>query len=82
MEPFWKKGLVFLNVYGMTESGTGILSLPIGSTTIDTLKEKAGSAGKPMIFAQVRIVDDDGNDVRPGEPGELLVKSGMLFTGY
>ena len=82
MEPYWHKGLVFLNVYGMTESGTGILSLPVGSTTIDTLKEKTGTAGKPMIFTQLRIVDDDGNDIPDGEAGELLIKSAMLFSGY
>ena len=82
MEPYWHKGLVFLNVYGMTESGTGVLSLPIGSTTIDTLKERIGTVGKPMTFTQLRIVDEQGNDLPDNEPGELLIKSAMLFSGY
>ncbi|TAI66969.1 hypothetical protein CWO89_05270 [Bradyrhizobium sp. Leo170] len=32
--------------------------------------------------AEVRVVDDDGNDVVDGEPGELLVRGPNLFVGY
>lgn len=82
MERYWEKNLIFLNVFGMTESGTGILSFPVGSTTKELLIEKAGSAGKPMSFVELRIVDEAGNDVPEGENGELLIHSAQLFSGY
>ena len=50
---------------------------------------KIGSIGKPArhprfdeTFVEVRIVDDDGRDVRPGEVGELLVKAPIMMLGY
>lgn len=79
---YLKKGLKFINAYGMTESGTSVLSMPLGSADIDTIRKKAGSAGKPMLFTSLRIIDDNGMDVRDGESGELLVKNEMLFSGY
>lgn len=35
-----------------------------------------------MPMTEVRIVDDDGHDVKPGEPGEAWVRSPMVFKGY
>ena len=29
-----------------------------------------------------RTVDDDGNDVKPGSPGEILLKGPIIFNGY
>lgn len=78
---YLKKGLKFIDAYGMTESGTSILSMPLGSS-IDTIKSKASSAGKPMLFTSLRIVDEFARDVAVGQSGELLVKSAMLFSGY
>ncbi|KIW02237.1 uncharacterized protein PV09_06390 [Verruconis gallopava] len=68
-------GVVVLNGYGMSEG------------TISSLKEcrsaeKPGSVGKPQAGHQVRIVDDDYNDVMPGEQGECLVKGPTIFMGY
>ena len=78
---YLNKGLKFIDAYGMTESGTSILSMPLGSS-LDTIKAKAGSAGKPMLFTTLRIVDEAGQDVSVGQSGELLVKGAMLFSGY
>lgn len=78
---YTNKGLKFIDAYGMTESGTSILSIPLG-TPMETIKAKAGSAGKAMLFSTLRIVDEDGNDVPQGVHGELLVKGEMLFSGY
>lgn len=82
MEQYWDKGPVFLNGYGMTEAGSGILSFSLGSTTREMLKEKAGSAGRPMHFVELRIVDEEGKDVPDGAAGELLIHSAQMFSGY
>ena len=37
-----------------------------------------GAVGRPLPGTQVRLVDDEGNDVPPGTPGELLFK-GISF---
>jgi crotonobetaine/carnitine-CoA ligase len=42
----------------------------------------SGSVGKPPDFRELRIVDEDGNDVPQGQVGELLVKGQGIFKGY
>ena len=54
---------------------------PIGETVgLDDLK--VGSAGKPPLLADVRISDEAGGDVAPGQTGELLVRGPNVMTGY
>ena len=43
---------------------------------------KIGSAGRPPAFVDVRIVDADGRDVRPGATGELHVRGPNVMAGY
>lgn len=43
---------------------------------------KAGSVGHPWFMNEVRLTDDDGNEVGPGVPGELFARSPMLLGGY
>ncbi len=64
-------------VYGMTEIGAGT-QVPFE----DTHMVGSGSVGKPPEFRQLRIVDEAGNDVPPGQVGELLVKGQGIFKGY
>lgn len=82
MRRYWGKGLPFYNGYGMTEAGPGILALSAGSMSLELATCKAGSVGKPMLFTQLRIVDEDGNDLPVGAEGELLIQSGSMFSGY
>jgi len=44
--------------------------------------EKPGSAGKPSQFARVALFDDYDNEVSVGTPGEICVRSPMVFLGY
>jgi len=64
-------------VFGMTEIGIGT-QVPFE----DAHLVGSGSVGRPPDIRQLRIVDDSGHDVRPGEVGELLVKGQGLFRGY
>lgn len=70
----------FRNAYGSTETGPapgGAGFLPIGVVPDDATMAKTQSS-----LCRVRLVDVDGNDVAPGEPGELLFRGPTLFSGY
>jgi fatty-acyl-CoA synthase len=43
---------------------------------------RLGSAGKPVLNVETRVVDDAMNDVAPGEIGEVVHRSPQLLTGY
>jgi fatty-acyl-CoA synthase len=43
---------------------------------------KAGSAGRPGLNVETRVVDDEMRDVRPGEVGEIVHRSPQLMSGY
>ncbi len=62
--------------YGATESGV--------ITNIEHRKhpEKVQSVGLPIFETEVRILDEQGNDVPPGEVGEIYFKSPTRFGGY
>ncbi len=63
--------------YGLSEAtGPGCVHLGIEN------ERKVGSIGKAGYNWQVRIVDDKGRDVVPGQVGELIVKGGGVMKGY
>lgn len=47
----------------------------------DSLR-KLGSVGKPIPTLQYRVVDDDMNDVEPGQVGEILYRGPNMMSGY
>jgi long-chain acyl-CoA synthetase len=63
-----------VNWYGLMEVGS---TMNFG----DDLRANPAAIGRPTEGAEARIVDADGNDVAPGEPGELLLRNGP-FEGY
>ena len=63
--------------YGLSESiGPGCVHLGVENT------HKVGAIGKPGYGWQTRIVDERGQDVAPGEVGELIVKGDGVMTCY
>jgi long-chain acyl-CoA synthetase len=64
-----------LEGYGLTETSP-VITLNTPQT------RRAGSVGKPVPGAQVRIVDDSGNTLPGGETGEVLLGGPMVFHGY
>jgi fatty-acyl-CoA synthase len=69
-------GDVLFNTYGATE--TGLVSM----ATPSDLRQAPGSIGKPLPGNEVRLLDDDGREVGPGQVGELYVRNKMLVAGY
>jgi fatty-acyl-CoA synthase len=43
---------------------------------------KPGSAGKPVLNVETRLMDDDGKFVNVGTVGEIVHRSGHVMTGY
>ena len=44
--------------------------------------EKLGSVGKPAPHVQLRIIDEQGDDLPTGETGEVLARGDNIMTGY
>ncbi len=64
-------------VYGLTETcGPACLISP------DEAIARAGSTGKEFFFTEVKVVKEDGTEVEPDEPGEVLVKGPHVMVGY
>ena len=63
--------------FGMTEIGSGMY-VPIEAEDMIG----SGSCGLASPFRETRIVDDNGQDLPPGEIGELLIKGPGIFQGY
>lgn len=62
--------------YGMTECS------PLISATRNDSVEYSGSIGVPVPNTDIRVVDEQGNDVPKGERGELWVKGPQVMQGY
>jgi long-chain acyl-CoA synthetase len=77
-------GNVFGQGYGMSESGPAICHLPKEDHNVLGKPEESRltSAGQPDIGVQVRIVDENNNDVGTGEMGEIIVRSQHLMLRY
>lgn len=45
-------------------------------------QDRPASAGRPVLFTELRVVEADGNDVAPGELGEVVYRSPQLCHGY
>ena len=70
-------GVQIVSVFGQTEMSPVTTSLP-GKDAI----AKIGSVGKPVPTISARIVDEQMNDVRPGEVGEIIYRGPTLMAGY
>lgn len=74
----------FIQMYGMTETTGTVVNL----TAEDHAKALAGrpellqSCGRPSVGAQVRVVDENGDDLPAGQIGELWVYSDTNMLGY
>ena len=70
------KDIRFAQGYAMTET------LRLTSLDLEDSIRKAGSVGKEVFHTHLRIVDDSGHDVPPGEVGEVVVKGPTVFLKY
>lgn len=71
-----KTGTHIAEGYGLTETSPVLCCNPIDGT------EKAGSIGLPLPSTDIKICDDDGNEVAMGEAGELWAKGPQIMKAY
>ncbi len=71
------RGVALQQGYGMTETSPAVLALDR-----EDAGRKAGSAGKPVLHTEIRIVRPDGSDADVGELGELWVRGPNVTPGY
>ncbi|MEU9121520.1 acyl-CoA synthetase [Streptomyces sp. NPDC048506] len=70
-------GLGFYNCFGQSEIGP--LATVLGPDEHDG---RPASCGRPVLFVEARVVDEEGRDVPDGTPGEVVYRSPQLCTGY
>ncbi|TRD21636.1 AMP-binding protein [Palleronia caenipelagi] len=62
--------------YGMSETSPAVSLTPVHEPTF------TGTCGKLCAGTEVRLLDDDGNDVPLGEAGELAIRGPQVMSGY
>lgn len=71
------RGVVLKQGYGLTEVGVNCFAM-----TIEDAVRKAGSVGRPLMFTEARLVDDEGGEVPDNEVGELWFRGPHVCRGY
>lgn len=72
---FYAIGIPMCQGYGLSES-----SPVISSNTLQAIK--FGSSGRLVKYLDIKIVDDNGNELPTGEKGEICVKGDNVMLGY
>jgi acyl-CoA synthetase (AMP-forming)/AMP-acid ligase II len=67
----------FADAYGLTETVSGDTFLDKESTVT-----KLGSVGRPCLYLEVDVWDEDGRALPPGERGEVVLRGPKVFKGY
>jgi long-chain acyl-CoA synthetase len=71
-----KTGCPICEGYGLSETS------PIATSNPVTATEYSGTIGVPVSSTWVKLLDDDGNEVAPGQSGEIAIKGPQVMAGY
>lgn len=77
LDAYEERGIGFTSCYGMTETAPGATMLPVSRS-----QEKAGSAGLPHFFTDVRIADPIGGLAPAGAVGEIQISGPNVIKEY
>jgi long-chain acyl-CoA synthetase len=69
-------GVKILEGYGLSETS------PVASFNHPDKERKPGSIGTPIEGVEMKVVDAEGNDVPPGEVGEIAIRGHNVMKGY
>ena len=72
---FWALGINVVEGYGMTETAPVVAVRPVDAPIF-------GCIGTPIRGVSARIVDMEGNVLKPGNKGVLQIKGGTVMKGY
>ena len=73
---FEKRGCPICEGYGLSETS------PIATSNLVTATEYSGNIGVPVPGTWIKLLDDDGNEVAPGQSGEIAIKGPQVMAGY
>ncbi len=71
------RGYPVAATYGLTESCS-----QAATAAPAEVRRKPGSVGKPLLYTQIRIVDENGHPLPTGEIGEIVLRGPTVFAGY
>jgi long-chain acyl-CoA synthetase len=71
-----KTGCPIVEGYGLSETSPSATCNPVDSTAY------SGNIGLPMPNTELKLLDDDGNEVPLGQPGEIAIKGPQVMAGY
>lgn len=71
-----RTGCPVIEAYGLSECSPGVSSVPMTST------HYSGSIGLPLPSTNIKLLDDNDNEVGLNEPGELCVSGPQVMRGY
>ena len=71
-----KTGCPIVEGYGLSETSPSATCNPVDSTAY------SGNIGLPMPNTELKLIDDDGNEVPTGTPGEIAIKGPQVMAGY
>ncbi|WP_250609009.1 AMP-binding protein [Frankia sp. AgKG'84/4] len=80
-EAIEKLGSIFVQFFGQTEAPMTVSVLRKEEHLVDDLA-RLTSCGRPVPWTHVALLDDAGNEVAEGEPGELCVRGPLVMRGY
>jgi acyl-CoA synthetase (AMP-forming)/AMP-acid ligase II len=83
-------GVNFINAFGQTETASTITTLSPEDHIIEGTEEEkekklrrlTSSIGRPMSDIEMKIVGEEGNDLPPGEVGEIIARGPRVMSGY
>lgn len=70
------------NAFGMTETSSGVVAVPPGVRAPVDAESGSLAIGIPLPLVEARIVDDRGDQVPTGTPGELELAGPQIISGY
>lgn len=78
-------GPILIQGYGMTET-TSFTTMLTAKDHINALEggheDRLGSCGRPIFETEVKVVGEDGEEVPPGQLGEIIVRGADVMMGY
>lgn len=76
-------GPIFIQTYGLTETPGIAVKLAKGEH-LKALADPSilGSCGRPTMYSRVKVTDESGRELEPGEEGEILIHSPATMVGY
>lgn len=75
-------GVYIHNAYGMTETTSGVIAVPLGERAPVDPESGTLSIGRVLPGVEIRIVDQQGQDLCAGRIGELQIKGPQVISGY